>query len=112
MTDFTLASRTIPLEDGFDVLVAGGGPAGCTAAAAAAREGARTLLVESTGCLGGMGTAGLLNNWMAFGDLRQLILRGLAGRVFRESKAALPHLKPEDQWGPIDTERLKTIYDD
>jgi len=41
-----------------DVLVAGGGTAGCVAALAAARNGARVLLVERHGYLGGMMTGG------------------------------------------------------
>ncbi len=41
-----------------DVVVAGGGTAGVTAALAAARNGARVMLVESRGYLGGMLTAG------------------------------------------------------
>lgn len=41
-----------------DVLVAGGGMAGITAAIAAARHGARTILVERAGWLGGMGITG------------------------------------------------------
>ena len=41
-----------------DVLVAGGGTAGCVAAIAAARNGADVLLVERQGFLGGMLTAG------------------------------------------------------
>ena len=44
--------------DAADVLVAGGGTAGCLAALAAARQGASVLLVERYGCLGGMMTAG------------------------------------------------------
>lgn len=41
-----------------DVLVAGGGTAGCVAAITAARNGANVLLVERYGFLGGMMTAG------------------------------------------------------
>ena len=52
--------RQIPLERGHDVLVVGGGPAGTAAAICAARLGAKVLLVEATGCLGGMGTSGLV----------------------------------------------------
>ncbi|MEW6268523.1 MAG: FAD-dependent oxidoreductase, partial [Thermodesulfobacteriota bacterium] len=45
-----------------DVLVAGGGSAGLAAAVAAARSGARTLLVEWHGTLGGMATAALVHS--------------------------------------------------
>ncbi len=41
-----------------DVLVAGGGMAGIAAAIAAAREGARTILLERAGWLGGIGITG------------------------------------------------------
>ena len=50
-----------PLGEFYDVIVAGGGPAGCCAAIAAARAGAKTLLVEQSGCFGGMWTGGLVN---------------------------------------------------
>lgn len=42
----------------YDVIVAGGGPAGVAAAVSAARQGARTALVERFGVLGGMLTSG------------------------------------------------------
>ncbi|MBS5063206.1 MAG: FAD-dependent oxidoreductase [Hungatella hathewayi] len=48
----------------YDVLVAGGGPAGIGAAVAAARGGAKTLLIESMGCVGGTGTIGALPFWL------------------------------------------------
>ena len=41
----------------YDVVVAGGGTGGTTAAIEAARDGARTLVIESTPWLGGMLTA-------------------------------------------------------
>lgn len=44
----------------YDVVVAGGGPAGFGAAVAAARGGLKTLLVEAGGCLGGVSTLGAL----------------------------------------------------
>src|SRR5437588_456312 len=45
-----------------DVLVAGGGSAGLAAAVSAARLGARTLLVEHHGSLGGMAPAALVHS--------------------------------------------------
>lgn len=57
---YTMKARDIPLYDGYDVIVVGGGPAGVTAAVSAAREGAKTLLIEATGALGGMSTMGLV----------------------------------------------------
>ncbi len=53
-------SRELPVVGEYDVVVAGGGPGGVTAAVAAARAGASTLLIERYGFLGGMATAGLV----------------------------------------------------
>jgi hypothetical protein len=53
-------AREIPIGGYYDVIVCGGGPAGIGAALAAARSGAKTLLLESNGCLGGIWTAGIL----------------------------------------------------
>lgn len=52
--------RDIPVAGKFDVVVAGGGPAGLGAAVAAARLGASTLLIERHGFLGGTATAGMM----------------------------------------------------
>ncbi|MEW6358389.1 MAG: FAD-dependent oxidoreductase [Planctomycetota bacterium] len=57
----TESIRRTPVAADVDVLVVGGGPAGVGAAVAAAREGAKTLLIERFGMLGGMWTAGLVN---------------------------------------------------
>ena len=51
--------RTLPIRGRYDVLVAGGGLGGVAAAIAAARCGARTLLVERNGFVGGVATAGM-----------------------------------------------------
>ncbi len=55
------AERRLSVRAAVDVIVCGGGPAGVGAALAAAREGARVLLVERWAMLGGMWTAGLVN---------------------------------------------------
>jgi ribulose 1,5-bisphosphate synthetase/thiazole synthase len=52
----SLVPATVTAEA--DVVVAGGGTAGCVAAIAAARNGASVILVERQGYLGGMMTAG------------------------------------------------------
>lgn len=53
-------AREIPVIADVDVLVCGGGPAGTAAAIAGARAGARTMLLERYGCLGGLATGGLV----------------------------------------------------
>lgn len=50
--------RALPFRGDYDVIVAGGGPAGIAAAVSASREGMRTLLVERHGVLGGNLTVG------------------------------------------------------
>lgn len=110
-TDASPGKAKIPVYDGWDVIVVGGGPSGCAAATAAAREGAKTLLIEGTGALGGMGTSGLLNAWCPFTDGEKIIYKGLAERVFKESKKGVPHVRYDD-WVPINGEYLKVVYDD
>lgn len=53
----------IPVTRKVDVLVLGAGPAGVSAAVTAGREGARTLLVEPCGNVGGIATEGLMSHW-------------------------------------------------
>ena len=64
-----------------DVLVVGGGNAGCAAALASARNGARTLLVERYGFLGGTATAAMVGPWMTFHDGRERIVGGIAQEI-------------------------------
>lgn len=53
--------RNIPLRDKYDVIVCGGGPAGFTAALAAARRGVKVALIEVNGTIGGVWTSGMLS---------------------------------------------------
>ena len=62
-TTLTEPSRRTEIYGHFDVVVLGGGPAGIAAAAASARAGASTLLIERYGFLGGMGTAAGVTNF-------------------------------------------------
>jgi len=65
-----------------DVVVCGGGPAGVNAAIAAGRTGAKTVLIERHGFLGGMSTAALVYPWMTFHttDGKQVI-KGIAQEI-------------------------------
>ncbi len=65
----------------FDVLVVGGGNAGCAAALAAARRGASTLLVERYGFLGGTATAAMVGPWMTFHSGSKRIVGGIAQEI-------------------------------
>lgn len=63
------------------MLVVGGGNAGCAAALAAARTGARTLLVERYGFLGGTATAAMVGPWMTFHSGADRIVGGIAQEI-------------------------------
>lgn len=69
--------REVPREKPFDVVVAGGGPAGSAAAIQAARLGARVLLVEASGALGGMGTQGFVSQWSNLANGESMVVGGL-----------------------------------
>ena len=58
----------IKVSHSADVVVVGGGPSGACAAIAAARNGMKTVLVEASGCAGGMATMGLVGPFMTCYD--------------------------------------------
>lgn len=92
--------RRIPVAHEADVVVLGGGPSGIAAAVAASRHGARTLLVERYGFLGGNCTAAMVTNFCGLhanvhGELRQVV-HGVAdemlARLERLGGLNAPHL--------------------
>jgi len=77
-----------PVIDGFDVAVIGAGPGGIGAAVAAARGGARTLLIERSATPGGMATNGNCPNIMGYGSGGRQIIGGIADELARRLDAA------------------------
>lgn len=72
-----------------DVLVVGGGPAGFGAAVAAARNGAKTILIERTGVLGGMATSGLVGPFMTCydNDVTEQVVKGIFDELCLRTEA-------------------------
>ncbi len=57
------AARDLPVAGEYDVIVAGSGPAGVSAAINAGRRGARVLLIEWNNTVGGISTSGLMSHF-------------------------------------------------
>lgn len=120
MSDFTY-SRSIPTEEGYDIVVAGGGPAGCAAAICAGRSGARVLLVEGFGCLGGTGTNGLVTELDPMANGEQMVVGGLMKEIIETlyERGYVPELldpsrwrREAMKWTPFDAEGMKLLLDE
>ena len=120
MTTYTL-TRKIDVEEGYDLVVAGGGPAGSAAAICAARLGAKVLLVEATGCLGGMGTSGLVTAFDPMANGEQMLVGGLMREIVEtlyRRGLLQPDIDPDTWrchymcWTPFQVEGLKLLLDE
>lgn len=96
----------------YDVVVVGGGPSGVAAAVCAARNGAKTCLIEQSAMLGGLGTLGLVTVIIApekhFGGFGKEIADALV-----ERKMVGPEVEPENYaWMPFKGEGMKLLLDE
>ena len=114
-------NRTLRADPPYDLVVAGGGPAGTAAAVCAARLGLRVLLAEATGCLGGMGTSGLVASFGPVSDGERMLVGGFMKELLETmwaQKAFGPQVTQEflnrqlNRWVPFAPEHLKRILDD
>lgn len=76
--------RYLELKDSFDVIVAGGGIAGISAALAARRQGSRVLLIEREYALGGLATLGLITIYLPLCDgMGRQVIYGIGEELMR-----------------------------
>ena len=93
----SMPATQIPVSREVDILVLGAGPAGCAAAIMAARNGARTLLVDALDVPGGMTTTGMMSHYTGTVDSR------LYEEVLREN-ALKNHFRKGERTVQIDPE--------
>jgi len=94
---------TTKIEDEYDVVVCGGGFAGMSASLAAARNGAKTLLVERQFLLGGLGTAGLVTIYLPLCDgMGHQVSFGIAEELLKLSVKYGAECDYPDNWFKAD----------
>lgn len=102
------AEQNIPVYAETDVLVVGGGPAGFSAAVSAARAGAKVILMERYGYLGGMATGGyvLLIDCMDDGK-GNLVIKGVVEELIERLRKVDGVIEPEKEiWGSSDVNHI------
>ena len=86
-------------EKNYDVVVCGAGIAGVAAAVAAARQGAKTVIIEKQCLLGGLATSGLIYIYLPLCDgYGKQLTYGLAEEMLKRCVEYGPFDVPE-QWG-------------
>ncbi len=103
--------KQLTVLDESDIIVCGGGPAGIAAAVSARQAGANVSLIEQTGMLGGMGTAGLVPAFICMTDGENILAAGVAKRVVDELAKRM-NIAANYNWMNIQPEILKKLYDE
>ncbi|MBN2205624.1 MAG: FAD-dependent oxidoreductase [Thermoleophilia bacterium] len=106
-------ARSIPVLAETEVLVVGSGPGGLAAAIAAAREGARTILLDRYGCFGGLITQAGVETIAWYRHDHTVDTEGI-GIEFERRAAAMGATQPESQScsEALDTELFKHVADE
>jgi 2-polyprenyl-6-methoxyphenol hydroxylase-like FAD-dependent oxidoreductase len=106
------AARRTPVRHETEVLVVGGGSAGVAAAVAAARSGARVLLAERHGYLGGLATGGLIVLLLTLDDGRgRQAVAGLCQEVTeRLAQRGAAWFPPRGTWGSQDPAQVQEAF--
>ena len=109
----TEAQREVNVLCEADVIVVGGGPGGFAAAISAARNGARTILLERYGHIGGMATGGMVNIIPHMSDIKgDHYIGGICHEFVQRLKAQDAAFAPDEaQWGTTDENCLKYYKD-
>lgn len=81
------SDNKVPVIASYDVIVCGGGPSGIIAAVAAARNGAKTLLIERYGFVGGMASSALVTPISIFKKKKKLIIDGIPFELMKRVNA-------------------------
>jgi hypothetical protein len=102
------SERRVPIKGSYDVIVAGAGPAGVSAAIEAGRSGAKTLLLENNGCLGGVWTSGLLT-WILDQKNKSGLLREMIDDLKKRDALSLI---PTGSSLSFDVEEMKLLLEE
>src|SRR4051812_21278883 len=92
----TEESREIPITRRTEVLVVGGGSGGWSAAVAAARAGAKVLLIEAESALGGTSTISMMNLFGAPYEHYHGLMKEVADELIAQGEAIPGPLVPFD----------------
>ncbi len=97
-------ARDLPIGGEYDVIVAGSGPAGVSAAIMAGRQGMRVLLLEWNNAVGGISTSGMMSHFTG----------SVHSKLYTELLTAMADRNEGDRKGKItptiDPENLKSVY--